>query len=157
MLASDMVRAALAGAGMTQKELAEHMGWTPQNLSARLKNNSLAFDELAKALSFAGYEVSMKNSSGSELPRVDPDSSPRIAQMVNGVVYDTARAASICSNKSLMLDDFYVELFRDTSGSYFVVLYELWDGGLSRIAPCSDEMAEKFKILCDDISVSGEP
>ena len=41
MRASDMVRAALAGAGKTQKELAEHMGWTPQNLSGRLKNNSL--------------------------------------------------------------------------------------------------------------------
>ena len=45
-----MVRAALAGAGKTQKELAEHMGWTPQNLSGRLKNNSLTFDELSKAL-----------------------------------------------------------------------------------------------------------
>ena len=44
-----MVRAALAGAGKTQKELAEHMGWTPQNLSGRLKNNSLTFDELSKA------------------------------------------------------------------------------------------------------------
>ena len=42
-----MVRAALAGAGKTQKELAEHMGWTPQNLSGRLKNNSLTFDELS--------------------------------------------------------------------------------------------------------------
>lgn len=58
MRASDMVRAALAGAGKTQKELAEHMGWTPQNLSGRLKNNSLTFDELIKGSHFAGYEVS---------------------------------------------------------------------------------------------------
>lgn len=59
-----MVRAALAGAGKTQKELAEHMGWTPQNLSGRLKNNSLTFDELSKALHFAGYEVSMSDANG---------------------------------------------------------------------------------------------
>ena len=41
-----MVRAALAGAGKTQKELAEHMGWTPQNLSGRLKNNSLIIEQM---------------------------------------------------------------------------------------------------------------
>ena len=63
-----MVRAALAGAGKTQKELAEHMGWTPQNLSGRLKNNSLTFDELSKALHFAGYEVSMSDANGAGLP-----------------------------------------------------------------------------------------
>lgn len=56
MLASDMVRTALAGAGKTQKELAEYMGWTPQNVSARLKNNSLTFDELAKALTSQGMK-----------------------------------------------------------------------------------------------------
>ena len=37
MTASEMVRSALAGAGKTQKELAEYMGWSPQNLSGRLK------------------------------------------------------------------------------------------------------------------------
>lgn len=148
MLASDMVRTALAGAGKTQKELAEYMGWTPQNLSARLKNNSLTFDELAKALSFTGYEVSMKTSSGAELPTSDANSSPRVAQMVSGTVYDTARAASICTNKSTMMEEFYIELFRDTEGSYFVVLYELWGDGCSRIAPITDEMAQKFRALC---------
>jgi transcriptional regulator with XRE-family HTH domain len=148
MLASDMVRTALAGAGKTQKELAEYMGWTPQNVSARLKNNSLTFDELAKALSFTGYEVSMKTASGAELPIADTNSSPRVAQMVGGAVYDTARAASICTNKSTMLEDFYVELFRDAEGSYFVVLYELWENGCSRIAPITDETAQKFRALC---------
>ena len=148
MRASDMIRAALAGAGKTQKELAEHMGWTPQNLSARLKNNSLTFDELAKALSFTGYEVSMKTADGAELSTADTNSSPRVAQMVGGTVYDTARAASICTNKGTMLEEFYVELFRDAEGSYFVVLYELWDDGCSRIAPITDEMAQKFRALC---------
>ena len=42
MLASDMVRTALAGAGKTQKELAEYMGWTPQNLSCLLYTSDAA-------------------------------------------------------------------------------------------------------------------
>lgn len=59
MNASDMVRAALSAKKRTQKELAEFMGWSQQNLSYRLKAGTLTFDELAKALSFAGYEVKM--------------------------------------------------------------------------------------------------
>lgn len=57
MNASDMVRAALSAKKRTQKELAEFMGWSQQNLSYRLKAGTLTFDELAKALSFAGYVV----------------------------------------------------------------------------------------------------
>ena len=90
----------------------------------------------------------MKTASGAELPIADTNSSPRVAQMVGGAVYDTARAASICTNKSTMLEDFYVELFRDAEGSYFVVLYELWENGCSRIAPITDETAQKFRALC---------
>ena len=59
MKASDMVRSALASAGKTQRELAEFMGWSPQNLSGRLKNDTLTFDELTKALSMTGYTVKM--------------------------------------------------------------------------------------------------
>ena len=69
MTASEMVRSALAGAGKTQKELAEYMGWSPQNLSSRLKNGTLTFDELNKALGFVGYSVKMVSSTGSE-PRI---------------------------------------------------------------------------------------
>ena len=54
MKASDMIRSALVSAGKTQRELAEFMGWSPQNLSGRLKNDTLTFDELTKALSMAG-------------------------------------------------------------------------------------------------------
>ena len=53
MTASEMVRSALAEAGKTQRELAEFMGWSPQNLSGRLKNDTLTFDELNKALAFS--------------------------------------------------------------------------------------------------------
>ena len=112
-----MVRAALAGAGKTQKELAEHMGWTPQNLSGRLKNNSLTFDELSKALHFAGYEVSMSDASGAGLPELGNSTSPAVAQTVDGVRYDTRKAESLCSNKAVMFEDFYVERSRMPLGT----------------------------------------
>lgn len=144
MRASEMVRAALAGAGKTQKELAEHMGWSPQNLSGRLKNNSLTFDELSEALHFAGYEIGMSDASGSGLPVLNNSSSPAVAQTVDGVRYDTRKAESICTNKSVMFEDFYMELFVDASGKYFTVLYQLFGCQQHTITPVSTYLAKQF-------------
>lgn len=99
MKASDMVRSALASAGKTQRELAEFMGWSPQNLSGRLKNDTLTFDELTKALGFVGYEVKMTSTEGSEILRLGNSCSPRLTKMVNGVTFDTGKAESVCTNK----------------------------------------------------------
>ena len=131
-----MVRAALAGAGKTQKELAEHMGWTPQNLSGRLKNNSLTFDELSKALHFAGYEVSMSDANGAGLPELGNSTSPAVAQTVDGVRYDTRKAESLCSNKVVM--------FEDATGNYFTVLYQLSGCQHHTITPVSARAAQQF-------------
>lgn len=139
-----MVRAALVGAGKTQKELAEHMGWTPQNLSGRLKNNSLTFDELSKALHFAGYEVSMSDANGAGLPELGNSTSPAVAQTVDGVRYDTRKAESLCSNKVVMFEDFYVELFEDAAGNYFTVLYQLSGCQHHTITPVSARAAKQF-------------
>lgn len=144
MRASEMVRAALAGAGKTQKELAEHMGWSPQNLSGRLKNNSLTFDELSEALHFAGYEIGMSDAAGAGLPVLNNSSSPAVAQTVDGVRYDTRKAESICTNKSAMFEDFYVELFVDASGNYFTVLYQLCGCQRHTIIPVSAHVAQQF-------------
>lgn len=144
MRASEMVRAALAGAGKTQKELAEHMGWSPQNLSGRLKNNSLTFDELSEALHFAGYEIGMSDAAGAGLPVLNNSSSPAVAQTVDGVRYDTRKAESICTNKSAMFEDFYMELFVDASGNYFTVLYQLCGCQRHTITPVSANAAQQF-------------
>ena len=80
MTASEMVRSALAEAGKTQRELAEFMGWSPQNLSGRLKNDTLTFDELNKALGFFGYSVKMVSRTGDELPSLGNSTSPKIVQ-----------------------------------------------------------------------------
>ena len=132
-----MVRAALAGAGKTQKELAEHMGWTPQNLSGRLKNNSLTFDELSN-------EASMSDANGAGLPELGNSTSPAVAQTVDGVRYDTRKAESLCSNKVVMFEDFYIELFEDAAGNYFTVLYQLSGCQHHTITPVSARAAQQF-------------
>lgn len=144
MTASEMVRSALAGAGKTQKELAEYMGWSPQNLSNRLKNGTLTFDELNKALGFVGYSVKMVSSTGSEPPDLGNSGSPRVVQMVGGVTYDTSKAESLCTSKETPDDKLYMELFKDPSGAYFLAYYQLWEGGYNCISPISKSAAKKF-------------
>ena len=121
MTASDMIRAALKETGKYQSELAAHMGWSRQNLSARLKNNSLTFDELQKALAFLGYEAKIVDADGQEIrePADDPDG--RTAQMIGGVVYDTDKAKKLGSSKRSPSDKSFIDLYRAQDGSYFLV------------------------------------
>jgi len=144
MSASEMVRQALTSKGKTQTELAEHMGWSKQNLSSRLKNDSLTFDELAKALAFCGYSVVMVDANGEDIPNLGNSESPRVVQMCDGHVYDTSKAESVCTSKPDFSEDWYMELFRDPAGTYFMVQYQLWEGGKSILGPVSNRAANMF-------------
>lgn len=144
MTASEMVRSALAARGKTQKELGDFMGWSPQNTSYRLKADTLNFNELTKALGFLGYEVKMVDADGSELPVLDNSVSPRLVQMVDGNVYDTSKAESLCTSKAEHSDEFYMELFKDVSGAYFLAYYQLWEGGHNHITPMTKAASKRF-------------
>ena len=120
------------------------MGWSPQNLSGRLKNDTLTFDELTKALSMAGYTVKMVSAAGAELPDLGNSSSPRVVQMVEGVTYDTSKAESLCTSKAEHSDEFYMELFKDPSGAYFMAYFQLWEGGYNSISPMTKSASAKF-------------
>lgn len=144
MTASEMVRAALTARKLTQNELAEYMGWSKQNLSYRLKAGTLTFDELVKALRFAGYEVKVVEAAGNELPHLGNSTSPQMVQMVNGVTYDTSKAESLCTSKSSDGDKFYMELFKDPSGAYFMAYYQLSEYGISHISPMTKAASAEF-------------
>lgn len=145
MNGTEMVRSALMSAGKTQTELADFMGWSKQNLSGRLKNNSLSFDELTKALGFCGYEVKLVDMIGRELPDIGNSASPHVVQMVNGITYDTKKAESICDTKAVDGNECYMELFRDTSGLFFAVHYQLMEGGVNMVTPVPDIVAEQYR------------
>lgn len=144
MTATEMVRVALTASGKTQRELGEEMGWTPQNTSYRLKAGTLTFDEVTKALSFCGYGVRFEAADGSGLPKLNNSLSPRARKTVGGITYDTCKAESLCSRRESNDGDFYTELFRDVSGAYFTVSYELWDGVTYTITPVSNEAAKRI-------------
>lgn len=144
MTASEMVRSALAAKGKTQKELGDFMGWSPQNTSYRLKADTLTFNELAKALGFLGYEVKMVDASGAELPVLDNSVSPRLVQMVDGYVYDTSKAESLCTSKAAHSGELYMELFKDATGAYFLAYYQLWEGGYNHITPMTRAASKRF-------------
>lgn len=148
MTASEMVRTSLKMSGHTQTELAKFMGWSKQNLNIRLKNNSLTFDELAKALGYSGYRVEMTNADGLSLPHFGNSKSPRIVKMVDGVRYDTSKAESICDNRTLNIDMIYMELFRNEEGRFFMAYYQLCEGGRNMISPIGREAAECFIEKC---------
>lgn len=67
-----------------------------------------------------------------------------IRQTVDGVRYDTRKAESLCSNKAVMFEDFYVELFEDAAGNYFTVLYQLSGCQHHTITPVSPYIAKQF-------------
>ena len=50
MTSSEIVRSALIKSGKTQRALADHMGWSRQNMNIRLRKGTLTFNELDKAL-----------------------------------------------------------------------------------------------------------
>lgn len=144
MKSSDMIRDALKASGKSQKDLAKYMGWSPQNLSGRMKKNTLTFDETMKALKFAGYGVQILDTDGNGVPKFGNTESPSLVQMVDGVTYDTGKAESVCSSREGTGDDFYMELFKDLSGNYFIAHFQLWDGGYNHISPISEKVASKF-------------
>ena len=71
-------------------------------------------------------------------------SSPRLVQMVDGKVYDTSKAESLCDSRREHSDTLYMEMFKDASGAYFLAYFQLWEGGHNQITPISKEAARKF-------------
>ena len=68
--------------------------------------------------------------------------------MVDGVVYDTKKADAICNSKRIHEDQLFMELFRDTEGRFFMVYYQLWEGGRNSIVPVSRNGAQFFMRRC---------
>lgn len=144
LTASQMVKAVLVKTGKTQAELAEYMGWSKENVSRKLKNEALTFGEIVKVLALGGYSVKIVNGDDEELPALNNSDSPRVTRMVEGVVYDTAKAESICSSRGVPSDELYMELFKDVSGAFFLAYYQLWEGGHNHITPMTNSAAKRF-------------
>ena len=141
--AADIIRDALKAKDWPQRELAAKMGWSPQNLSGRLQKNSLSAEEWRKAAAILGFEIKMVEiDSNEELRTRKRGTGPRVRQMVNGVIYDTFKADALCH--TLWTDGWFMELYKDEEGRYFVAHYTDWKDGVNHISPCGSEDARKL-------------
>ena len=59
MSVSEMIKQAIAMKGLQQKDIAVKMGWSPQNFTNRLTNNTIDAEEWVKLAAIIGYEIQM--------------------------------------------------------------------------------------------------
>ncbi len=143
MSVADIINDALKAKGWSQKQLAAAMNQSPQNLSKKLVNNTLSAQEFLDAVGHLGYEVKVAElGSSEELQTRKRGVGPRLRRMVNRVTYDTYKADALCHTP--MQDGWYMELYRDEEGRYFVAHYTMWEEGVDFISPCGEEDARKL-------------
>lgn len=143
---SDVIKQAIAESEKQQKEVAAHMGWTPQNFANRLKNNTVDADEWVEIANFLGYDVQMvERKNGELLKERRKGVGVPVTQMVGGVIYDTNKSDAICHTNEFVGSFF--ELYEDSEGRKFIVLYANWfEAGI--VMPVSEPDAQKFMADC---------
>lgn len=142
---SDVIKQAIMESDKQQKEVAAHMGWTPQNFANRLKNNTIDADEWVEIARFLGYDLKMVSSDGKELKEKRNGIGHRVVKMVDGVTYDTEKSEAIC-HTSMFAGSFF-ELYENPEGRKFVVLYAKWlDDGI--VMPVDESGTADFMDAC---------
>lgn len=145
MTAAAVLADLLEQTGTSQRKLAENLGLSPQLLNNRLKRDTFPAVDWLNAIRALGFNIKVVPKDGAEVKVKARGSSPRIRQMVDGVVYDTDKAEAICNSKGTHGDQLFMELFKDAEGQFFVVYYQLWEGGRNSISPVSEAGVRLFQ------------
>ena len=145
MTAAAMLADLLEQTGTSQRKLAESLGISPQLLNNRLRKDTFPAEDWLNAVWTLGFDIKVVPRDGVEVKRKARGSGPRVSQMVDGVVYDTEKAEAICNSKGTHGDQLFMELFKDPEGRFFVVYYQLWEGGRNSISPVSKVGARLFQ------------
>ena len=87
---------------LQQKDIAERLGLTQQNVSNKIRRNRLYAEEFKKIIEMLGYEIKIvKTETKDEIKTRRKGVGKRLRMMVNGVKYDTFKSDAIChSNES---------------------------------------------------------
>lgn len=150
MTSKEILTTALKGTGKTQAEAAAKIGWTPQQLSARLGRNSLRADELLAIMDAIGIDVILKvRDTGAELKTHVAGVGRRVRCMANRIIYDTRDANALANNFysdgiNEYNDGKAMELYVDREGRYFFAEYTNWEGVRDRITPVTANDAAAF-------------
>lgn len=147
MQAKELIDNALDIKGRSQKWLAEQIGAAPQNFNRKLVRNTLSAQELIDVAAALGCRVALlDNSSDKELKSRIAGIGPRVRQAVDGVLYDTAKSDAICHTEPVA--GWFMELYRDTNGRFFVAHYTDWQTGSNHLSTCGAEDARRLCEVC---------
>lgn len=146
---SDMIRAAMAAENVSVRQMAEMVGRSPSAVSTRLNNNTLTAEAFVDYADKLGYDVVMKKrSDGGAVVSRRRGIGPRLRKMAGRVIYDTSKADAICHTEEH--DGWFMELYRDAEGRFFVAHYTSWEGAENFVSQITPEDARKIYELYGD-------
>lgn len=144
----EMLQEAIEGSGSTQAEIASQMGWSPQKFSKKMNTNQMRFEEFMQIADILGLEVTVtrKGDSGPLRYRIS-GRGRRIRKMVDGVIYDTAKADAVCNTFFADGQHAYsngkaMELYRVSNGDYVLAEYDEQTALKDRLIPVNMQLAE---------------
>ncbi len=147
MKVSDIIKTAIVSSDKQQTEVASRMGWSRQAFSNRLRNNTISADEWVAISQILGYDLKMVSKNGLEAKPKTRGVYPRAQQVVDGYLYDTERATSICRTPKMAGGCF--ELYRDLpTRQYFIVIYCDWGSQGELVTPITEQEAKDFYKAC---------
>lgn len=143
MKAADIILSAMKQRGATQKEVAAALRVKQATFSKHLKNNSLKAQELYEAAWYLGFRVILQDRQReTELQVFNKGVGPRVRRQIDGVTYDTDKASAICHTTAE--NGWWLELYKDSSGRYFVAHYTDWEGASNFLTTCPASEAKKL-------------
>ena len=153
MKASDIISDALRTRGIYQKEFAEKIGTKLTTFNKRLSENRLTAQQFVDYAEELGYKINLVDKSGNNSLAVRRrGTGPRVKKMIDGMIYDTEKSDALCHTE--VEDGWYMELYRDEEGRYFVVHYSFWDNVDQFITECP---LDEAIILYRKYSSEGDP
>lgn len=150
MSSKDILSACLKAVGKTQAETSALIGWSPQQLSARLVRNSMRADEFLLIMDAIGIDVKFfRKGTDKEIKEHVPGEGRRVKGVVDKVMYDTAMSDAIANNfyadgKNKYNDGRARELYVDSEGRFFFAEYCEGEENRDRINPVSALDAAEF-------------
>lgn len=147
MNVSEMLNQAMLVKGVKKKDVAAKMGWSSQNFSNRLKHKTIDAEEWIKLAGILGYEIQMVDLESKAILKPRKESSgPRVVQVVDGILFDTEKATSICRGPKIYGGWF--ELFQDFASNEFFTVAYFETGESACPARITKENAERFYLDC---------
>ena len=152
--AAEIIRDILKTENISGRELARRIGRAPSAVSTKLTNNTLTAETFFDWCDKLGYEVIVQRKGDGE--RIDGSRKgvgQRLRRMVGKVIYDTEKSAAICHTPEQ--DGWFMELYADDAGRFFVAHYTDWDGSENFISQVNREEARRLYDAYGDGTADG--